>query len=207
MLTCSALRLRAVPLRLGPKVFDGSRLALDLEAQLRSQEAAGQPCAAALSVFGTNATKIVIRSILAAEDALNERGGQSPRRLALVPRRLAAHENDEAGKSGLELHLRAVRGLPPAVRGEITVARESNLGKLAGAIAKRIREDGAACVRGVGAVALRHSLKATAIASGYLDERGELCGRELAALPRLEVPEEGAGPFQSMLTVYRLAED
>ncbi|CAE8592962.1 unnamed protein product, partial [Polarella glacialis] len=183
----------------------------DIETQLRTQELcpefAGRPSDVALEVFGTNAMQAVqiqvLQSVLAAEAALNHGGvgeGQptftgaemprAQRRLAIVPRRLTEDESPEAaavgGRMGLELRLRTTDSLPPAGKGEIKIARTTNIGKLAGAIANRIREDGAASVRGVGAVALRHAVKATAIASGYLAERDELgTGFELAALAKL----------------------
>eukprot|EP00439_Symbiodinium_sp_Y106_P031367 s2732_g3.t1 len=147
----------------------------------------------------------VIRSIAAQADLVSEQSTRLAGRLV------------DGDRTGLEFRVHAVQGLPPACKSEIRVARETNVGKLAGAIAQRIREDGVALVRGAGAVALKHQLRAVAIApasqlsasapwsvffaflcpcicrSGYLEERDELVGHELVALPRYEVGFRQAG--------------
>ncbi|CAE7233177.1 NaCP60E [Symbiodinium microadriaticum] len=161
-----------------------------------------------MEVFGTNATKIVIRSIAAQAALVSDQSTRLAGRLVLAVRRSNCSE-DAGDRRGLEFRVHAVQGLPPACKSEIRVARETNVGKLAGAIAQRIREDAVALVRGAGAVALKHQLSAVAIASGYLEERDELGGYELVALPRYEDlvdPSGGRGQMwtEFALTVYRL---
>lgn len=84
---------------------------------------------ATLEVYGTNALKATVRCIVAAE-------ALSPGcRLAVVPRRVADGE-----RQGLALRVRRATELPPPWRSEIRVARETNLGKLAGSVARHLRE-------------------------------------------------------------------
>ncbi|CAJ1384151.1 unnamed protein product [Effrenium voratum] len=161
-----------------------------------------------VEVTGTNAIKTVVRSILTAEASLNNGGWRDPCRLALSPSRVLDEPREDVGeRRGLQLCVRCTTGLPPPVQGEIRVARGTNVGLLAGAIAKRLRSHGAALVRGAGAVALKHQLRAVAIASGYLAERGELENCDLVVLPRfeeVEVTDASKKLTENLLTVYKL---
>eukprot|EP00434_Breviolum_minutum_P017764 symbB.v1.2.015679.t1/scaffold1179.1/size133475/2 len=159
-----------------------------------------------IEVFGTNAIKTVVRSILSAEADLNEEiSGRHPCRLAVTVRRIRDDTSeDEHSWPGFALRIRCTTDLPPPTHGEIRVAHDTNVGKLAGTIARRLREKNVALVRGAGAVSLKRQLRGIAIASGYLEERDELVNQELATLLRLEDGEEnGYKITQNLLTVYK----
>lgn len=163
--------------------------------------------APSIEVFGTNAIKTVVRSIISAEAAINEAFvlERQPRRLAVTVRRIRDEASeDQHTLPGLALRVRCTTDLPAPARGEIRVARETNVGKLAGSIARRLRQENVAMVRGAGAVPLKLQLRGIAIASEYLEERKELV-TELATLLRMEeVEENGYKLTENLLTVYKL---
>eukprot|EP00435_Cladocopium_sp_Y103_P019492 s816_g4.t1 len=163
--------------------------------------------APSIEVFGTNAIKTVVRSIISAEAAINEGFllERQPRRLAVTVRRIRDETSeDQHTLPGLALKVRCTADLPAPALGEIRVARETNVGKLAGSIARRLREKNVAMVRGAGAVSLKLQLRGIAIASEYLEERKELA-TELATLIRSgEVEQNGYRITENLLTVYKL---
>ncbi|CAK9083685.1 unnamed protein product, partial [Durusdinium trenchii] len=124
---------------------------------------------ATVDVVGTNAIKTVVRSILTAEAAINadDFSGRPQCRLAVTPRRSPEVIEEAGDRRGLELRIRCTTDLPPPAEGEIRVARGTNVGKLAGSVARRLRERNVALVRGAGAVALKHQLRAIAVANNW----------------------------------------
>lgn len=190
-------------LQVGPSGFDAEKLSRDLEERL-SRDGRGE-----IIIIGTNATKEVVRAVLALESVLHDRngaGGMPRARLALVP---TLDVPQVEGRFSIGLTIRPTHHLPVQARGEMIMARTSNIGRVAGGIAQRVREDGSASARGAGTVALKQTLKAIAIARGYLADRNELGEHDLAALSHLKGSSASqiGLPMECTFTIFRLARD
>ncbi|CAK0886120.1 unnamed protein product [Prorocentrum cordatum] len=88
--------------------------------------------------------------------------------------------------SVLKLHVRPLPGATDTSAPELFAASDTNPGLLAGSLAKRIETDGSTVVSGMGSHAVSKVLKALLVAETYLERRGKLDGKTIAATVRNE---------------------
>eukprot|EP00929_Paragymnodinium_shiwhaense_P075171 TRINITY_DN38428_c0_g1_i1.p1 TRINITY_DN38428_c0_g1~~TRINITY_DN38428_c0_g1_i1.p1 ORF type:complete len:276 (+),score=62.90 TRINITY_DN38428_c0_g1_i1:56-883(+) len=151
----------------------------------------------------------VLRAIQGAEEMAKVETwlatAEAGQRLALVPALCAPAA--EGAKPQLQLHVHVLQQLPAAAGGDaLLVAQKSNAGKVAGAIAQRVREKQAASLRGAGSSAMRQGLQAVVMAQGYLSSTADAQSQQLAVLVRLEPRPGGASghPAEWSLTAFEL---
>lgn len=190
-------------LRVGPGGVDSMEMSQTIRSRLRSSDQVN------LIIVGPGALGSVVRAILRVEDELavtrrRDGIGSTLERLTMVPTILESKGDNEPQE--LHLLIQTTRSLPGVPDGELVAARSSNVGKIGGAIAQRLRGDSRSiAVRCAGAVALRQALRATAVASRYLSETGDLIeGCQLAALARMgDLQQQGLDlPSEWVITVF-----
>ncbi|CAK0865989.1 unnamed protein product [Prorocentrum cordatum] len=185
-------------LHVGPAGFDTEKLARDMAERLRAH---GE---AAVVVVGTNATQEVLRVVENVEADLRSDEAEE-KLLAFIPTLGAMRED---GPRALCLGFKLVARVPATAAGSpLTMAKTTNVGKVAGAIAERIRADSVVAVRGAGATNQRQALKATAIAREFLTERGDLKDQALALVLRFDAAPAGelrGLPRSWLLTAFPL---